>query len=229
MSTSHKHGSRRAKLTTGARLIIGDLILAEGAVRAARPEKGGFFFFEARQVTHPYHNHPPQLESSLPMHWCILRESCSAQLSRYQSFEPGSLGDVEDFIRGLASIAFDTPGAWFQFAIRMQSSGVLIGDLGVHVMADDPRQVEIGCTVAPAHQGLGYATEAVLGILGYLFECVHKHRVFASVDPRNTASIALLRRVGMRQEAHFHESLWFKGEWADDVVFGILESEWGRR
>jgi RimJ/RimL family protein N-acetyltransferase len=33
----------------------------------------------------------------------------------------------------------------------------------------------------------------------------------------------------MRQEAHFRESLWFKGEWADDVVFAILESEWQER
>ncbi len=98
-----------------------------------------------------------------------------------------------------------------------------------YVTADDPRQVEIGFTVAPAHQGRGFATEAVLGILAYLFECVHKHRVFASVDPRNVASMALLKRVGMRQEAHYRESLWFKGGWADDVVFGILESEWASR
>ena len=40
------------------------------------------------------------------------------------------------------------------------------------------------------------------------------------------ASLALLRRAGMRQEAHFMESYWSKGEWADDVVFGILEREW---
>lgn len=96
-------------------------------------------------------------------------------------------------------------------------------------MAEDSRQVEIGFTVAPAHQGRGFATEAVLGILAYLFERVHKHRVFASVDPRNVASIALLKRTGMRQEAHFRESLWFKGRWADDMVFGILETEWASR
>jgi RimJ/RimL family protein N-acetyltransferase len=33
----------------------------------------------------------------------------------------------------------------------------------------------------------------------------------------------------MRREAHFHKSMWFKGEWVDDVVFGILESEWKSR
>jgi len=152
-----------------------------------------------------------------------------SEVCRYQSFEPNSLGDVEEFIGGLESNVFDTPGTWFQFAIRLRESELLIGDLGVHFIANEPRQVEIGFTVAPARQGRGLATEAVLGILSYLFEIAHKHRVFASVDPRNETSIALLKRVGMRQEAHFRESLWFKGGWADDVVFGILESEWASR
>jgi hypothetical protein len=30
----------------------------------------------------------------------------------------------------------------------------------------------------------------------------------------------------MRQEAHFRQSLWLRGEWVDDLVFAILESEW---
>ena len=146
---------------------------------------------------------------------------------RYQSFEPGSLADVEAFIGGLQSVAFDTAGAWFQFGIRLQATGLLIGDIGVHVTANDPRQVEFGVTVAPMHQGQGLGTESVIGLLDHLLVGMQKHRVFASVDPRNAPSVALLHRVGMREEAHFRESLWFKGEWVDDVVFGILRSEWG--
>lgn len=145
---------------------------------------------------------------------------------RYQSFEPGSLGDVENFITGLQDNIFDTAGTWFQFAIRLQDSGQLVGDLGVHFCADDPRQVEIGITVSPAFQGQGFGTEAVTGILDHLFGSLQKHRVFASVDPRNLPCLALLKRVGLRQEAHFRQSLWFKGEWVDDLVFGILASEW---
>jgi RimJ/RimL family protein N-acetyltransferase len=106
---------------------------------------------------------------------------------------------------------------------------LLIGDIGAHFMSDDPRQVEIGFTVAPTYQGQGFGTEAVSGLLDYLLNSVQKHRVFASVDPRNEPCIALLRRVGMREEAHFRESLWFKGDWVDDMAFGILESEWEDR
>ena len=147
----------------------------------------------------------------------------------YQSFEPGTIRDVEKFISSIQSTVLDTPGTWFQFAIRLQESGQLIGDFGTHFNADDPRQVEIGFTVSPTYQGRGYGAEAVVGALDYIFGSLQKHRVYASVDPRNRPSIRLLKHVGMRQEAHFLKSLWFKDDWVDDIVFGILESEWKSR
>lgn len=81
----------------------------------------------------------------------------------------------------------------------------------------------------PAFQGRGLATEAVVGLLDCLFVRLGKHRVVASVDPRNLASVRLLKRLGMREEAHFRESLLFKGDWVDDAVFAILASEWTTR
>lgn len=39
----------------------------------------------------------------------------------------------------------------------------------------------------------------------YLFSDLKKHRITASVDPRNIKSVALLERIGMRKEAHFNE------------------------
>jgi RimJ/RimL family protein N-acetyltransferase len=151
------------------------------------------------------------------------------EICRYQSFEPGTLEDAQEFIGGLLANTFDTPGTWFQFGIRLQESGLLIGDIGAHFMAEDSRQVEIGFTLSRGHQGQGLATEAVTGLLDHLFVDLEKHRVFGSVDPRNEPSIALLKRIGMRQEAHFIKSMWFKGEWVDDMVFGLLRSEWTSR
>jgi RimJ/RimL family protein N-acetyltransferase len=53
-----------------------------------------------------------------------------------------------------------------------------------------------------------------------------KHRIIASVDPENIASLQLCERMKMRNEAHFMESIWFKDRWVDDVVYGILDREW---
>jgi RimJ/RimL family protein N-acetyltransferase len=148
-----------------------------------------------------------------------------AEVSRYQGWEPRSLDDALAFIDSLSSTGFDTPGTWFQFGIRLRASQLLIGDVGVH-FSEDGQQAEIGFTLAPASQGQGFGTEAVVGVIDHLFGQVGKHRVYASVDPHNHPSLQLLERVGMRQEGHFRKSLLFKGEWADDVVFAILDSEW---
>ena len=51
----------------------------------------------------------------------------------------------------------------------------------------------------------------------------------ANLDPRNDASAALCRRLGMREEAHFVEDIWFKGEWADSAIYAILDREWRAR
>lgn len=147
-------------------------------------------------------------------------------VSRYQCWVPGSLDEVAEFIKDQQSTSFDTPGTWYQFAIRFRDAGLLVGDLGVRFPKEDTRQVELGITIDPRHQRQGYGVEAVKGVLDHLLGRLGKHRVFASVDPQNEAAIALLERVGMRQEAHFRESLWMKDEWADDIVYAVLKSEW---
>ncbi len=143
-------------------------------------------------------------------------------VSRYQFFEPHSEDDARRFILG----GPPDSSSWHQFGIRLKASGLLVGDAGVRFHSGDSRQAEVGVTVAPDHQRQGIASEALAALLGHLFGAVGTHRVFASVDPRNAASMSLLARLGMRREAHFRQSLWFKGEWADDVVFAMLSSEW---
>jgi RimJ/RimL family protein N-acetyltransferase len=145
---------------------------------------------------------------------------------RYQSWEPGSVEEVRTFLAGLPELGEETPGRWYQVGLFLKSSGELIGDCGIQVQVHDSRQVEVGITLAREFQGRGFATEALRALIGYLFEELGKHRVFGSVDPRNGPSMALLERVGMRREAHFVESLWFKGAWADDVIFAMLRREY---
>src|SRR5438876_3812830 len=102
----------------------------------------------------------------------------------------------------------------------------LVGDKAVVPGARDPRQCEIGFAIATGHQGHGYATEAARLLVGYLFGRRAKHRITASCDARNTASAAVLERLGMRREGHLRESSWAKGEWTDDLLYGLLRREW---
>jgi RimJ/RimL family protein N-acetyltransferase len=148
------------------------------------------------------------------------------EVAQFQSWGTESVDVVQSYIRSLSGTEPGTPGKWYQVGIFLLEGGKLIGDFGFRVLQDDPEQAEIGITLAPEFQGKGYATEASKSLLDYLFVTLDKHRVFGSVDPRNLPSLKLLERVGMRKEAHFVKSLWFREEWVDDVIFAMLAEEW---
>jgi RimJ/RimL family protein N-acetyltransferase len=152
------------------------------------------------------------------------------EVARYQSWDaPYPVEKGESLIRAMQRQHPDTPGEWFQFAVTLASTGELIGDCGSKTDAADPRLADIGYTIAHDHQGNGHGTDTVRTLLRYLFEARGKHRVTASCDPRNVASIRLLERLGMRHEGHLRQSVWFNGEWADDLIFAMLEREWAER
>lgn len=151
----------------------------------------------------------------------------SAEVARYQSWDaPYPREDGERFVQEMMRQHPDTAGQWFQFAVALRATGELIGDCAAKPHADDPRQCDIGFTIAPAHQGHGYATEAARLLAGYLFTARGKHRIAAWCDPRNAASAAVLERLGMRREGHLRQSTWAKGEWTDDLLYAILRDEW---
>jgi RimJ/RimL family protein N-acetyltransferase len=148
------------------------------------------------------------------------------KVSRFQSWGTQSVDEIRSYIQSLSAIDSDQPGPWYQIGITLLSNRELIGDCGYRILETEPRQVEFGITLDPEQQSHGYATEALSALLGYLFVELGKHRAFGSVDPRNIRSIKLMERVGLRKEAHFVQSLWFKGEWVDDLIFAMLASEW---
>jgi len=123
-----------------------------------------------------------------------------------------------------------TPGQWFQFAVSLRGDHQLIGDCAARPNLHDPRLVEIGFTFATAHQGRGYATEAVRRLLEYLFTTMHQrtpaHRASATFDVRNVRSAKLLERVGMRREGHHVQCAWYGREWTSEYSYALLRREW---
>ena len=116
---------------------------------------------------------------------------------------------------------------WIEPAIEVD--GRVIGHLYLKLADLENRGAEIGWTLHPDFFGTGYATEGATALLELCFGELGLHRVRAELHPENSASIALCRRLGMREEAHFVKDLWNKGDWEDTGVYAILEEEWARR
>ncbi|MEO6891919.1 MAG: GNAT family protein [Ktedonobacteraceae bacterium] len=148
------------------------------------------------------------------------------QVARYQSWEGISEPEARAFLQEQKAIQPGVPGQWFQIAIELKETGALVGDCALKIEEYDARQAEIGYTLSRAYQGRGIASEAVSCVLDYAFVTLDLHRVIAITDCENTASVALLERLGLRREGHFHQNVWFKGSWGDEFLYAILQEEW---
>ena len=114
-------------------------------------------------------------------------------VARYQGWEAGfSRAQGEEFLEWVKSVDPDTPGEWFQFAIERRDAAGLIGDCAAHF---GPEETEIGFTLAPEHQRMGYATEAVGALLGYIASRGHTTAA-AWCDVDNLPSRRVLERLG---------------------------------
>lgn len=145
--------------------------------------------------------------------------------NQYQGWFPNSVNEVYDYLNGMPK-SLDIADVCFQFAIISIHDKRLIGDMGIIFTGHNQLQTEVGCTLHKDFQGKGYATEALKAMVNYLFFHLNKHRIIASIDPRNSSSIRLIDRLGFRKEAHFKESYYLRGEWVDDIIYAMLSKEW---
>jgi RimJ/RimL family protein N-acetyltransferase len=150
-----------------------------------------------------------------------------ADVCRYLPYEPRSRAEVaEKVARWATALTLAGEGDFWQLAIERTGDPGVIGDLYFALKSTASATAEVGWVLHPDHNGQGYMTEAATAVLDLAFTELALHRVTAQLDARNTASAALCRRLGMRQEAHFVEEEWFKGEWSDTVIYAVLAREW---
>ena len=110
------------------------------------------------------------------------------------------------------------------FLIEPLASKRAIGEVLLKRASD--RQGEVGFALGRDHQGQGYAAEAATAMLRLGIDELGFHRITAVVIEGNEASARLLGRLGFRQEARHVDGVHFKGAWATQLVFAILEDEW---
>jgi len=149
------------------------------------------------------------------------------EVCRYLLYEARSREKVAEILeRDAAATRLAGKGDYLQPAIRSHT-GAFLGTMYFELHSTDPdRTAEIGWILAPHAQGHGYATEAARLLLALAFDELGLHRVYAELDPRNTGSVHVCERLGMRHEGHFVEQMWLKSEWTDTGHYALLEREW---
>jgi RimJ/RimL family protein N-acetyltransferase len=109
------------------------------------------------------------------------------------------------------------------FAIVL--GGDVIGAIGLEIAPEHDRG-EVGYWIGVPYWGRGYMTEAVRAVLGWAFESLRLHRVFAMHFTRNPGSGRVMQKAGMRHEGTLrgHDKKW--GQHLDCEVYGIVHTDW---
>lgn len=146
-------------------------------------------------------------------------------ITRYQLYDVRSREEVVEHIDKVKDARrLESDDDFIEFAIDLD--GTVIGCLYFVLKSVENETAELGWALTADFHGRGYASEAARAGLALAFDTLGLHRVTAELDPRNAASVALCRRLGMREEAHYVEDLKFKGAWADTGVYAILAREY---
>lgn len=149
------------------------------------------------------------------------------EVAKYLFDEPMNHDECADAVRARAGqIAFGSEGDKILLAVEEREGGRVVGEVSLIWRSVADLQAEVGYILHPQVWGRGYATEGARALLAFAFESMGLHRVYARCDARNTASSGVMRRLGMRQEAHLREHAQVKGRWDEELSYAILESEW---
>jgi ribosomal-protein-serine acetyltransferase len=152
------------------------------------------------------------------------------RLARWEAWAiaPPALEETRSFLEASARnwlAGLELPVA---IAVRARGQWRLAGAVSLHITPYS-RSAEIGYWIDGGHEGRGLASRAVAAVLDHGFGALGIDRVALHTEPANERSRALARRLGFVEEGVLRQGLAFPGERRDEVVYGLLASEWGAR
>jgi RimJ/RimL family protein N-acetyltransferase len=116
-------------------------------------------------------------------------------------------------------------GSSLSFAVRLSSTGALIGSAGLRDIDPEHRQAELGFWIGRDWWGQGYAREAARAVLRFGFETLELNRICAHHMARNPASGRVLLATGMQREGLLRQRVKKWGRYEDVVLYAILRSD----
>ncbi|XVQ06771.1 GNAT family N-acetyltransferase [Spirillospora sp. CA-255316] len=117
----------------------------------------------------------------------------------------------------------------FRVAIVAAQDDVLVGTL--NTVDADPRagRFSYGIAIGNRHQRLGYASEAIVILLAFMFGERRYHKCEVGIYAFNEPSVALHQKLGFVQEGRLRDHEYFAGRFHDVILMGLTTEEFTAR
>lgn len=110
------------------------------------------------------------------------------------------------------------------WVITLKGDDRFIGLIGFWRLVKEHHYAELGYTLARAHWGQGYISEAIATVVDFGFHSLDFHRVEATTRPQNIASVRALEKNGFVLEGRFKENIFWNGSFHDSLQFARLST-----
>lgn len=114
--------------------------------------------------------------------------------------------------------------ASYYFGIEFKENKKLIGMMNLVKIDRKNKNAEIGFWLAGGYQNKGLAKEALNLILDFGFKELKLERIEGRVLHKNKPAQKLLEKTGFRLEGRLRRKTFFKNQWFDDLIYGILKN-----
>ena len=149
---------------------------------------------------------------------------CDRRVTRYMFYMPGGRCDAQGYLRRALAYQSERPRAVWELAIADLAGGELLGSCNLTLMAAG--EADLGYMFRRDAWGRGLGTETALALIEAGFSQLALARIISTVDVRNTASIQILEKTGLRWEATYRKLRKIRGEWRDCHLFTLSREVW---
>jgi ribosomal-protein-alanine N-acetyltransferase len=115
------------------------------------------------------------------------------------------------------------PPANYAFAIRRRNDRALVGYADItNVVRGLFQSAYLSYYAFRGYERQGLMTEGLQLVIRYAFVQLRLHRLEANIQPRNAASIALVKACGFSKEGYSPRYLKIHGRWRDHERWALL-------
>jgi len=111
-----------------------------------------------------------------------------------------------------------TVGIWYKNALAGQ---IDFGNLNWR-----DRKMEIGYWLGASFQGQGLVTRSCRVLINHAFHELKLNRIYMHCAVENRKSRRIPEKLGFREEGILRETGWLHDHFVDEVIYGLLASEW---
>lgn len=145
-----------------------------------------------------------------------LAQESAAMLRRWLGVRENTVEAFESYLE-----RFEQP-THEGFVICLRSTGAIVGGVNINNIVRGALQSgALGYTSYASTTGRGYMTEGLGLVVQLAFGPLDLHRLEANIQPDNTSSLNLVRRLGFQYEGSSTSFQHINGEWRDHQRWAI--------